>query len=154
VKLLTGLEEVIEMKRVDVAYTVLFDEKREKVLMVKNFGEEGSYFTLPGGAVEEGETLQEAAIREMKEETGLSVEVGGLLSVCEAFFEKKGRHALLFTFQGELISGKINISMPEEIEEVVWMDLIDAKEYIFGAENWTDSLSVQPIAPYILKGTV
>jgi 8-oxo-dGTP diphosphatase len=145
---------VSKLKRVDVAYTVLVDKTGEKVLMVKNRGEDGSYFTLPGGAVEEGETLQEAAIREVKEETGFTVEVGGLLNVCEAFFEKKGRHALLFTFHGEIVSGRINISMPDEIEEVVWMDIIEAKKYIFGAENWTDNVFEEPAVSYIFRGTV
>ena len=39
------------MKRVDVAYVLLFDEVSEKILMVSNTGINGSYFTLPGGAV-------------------------------------------------------------------------------------------------------
>jgi 8-oxo-dGTP diphosphatase len=38
------------MKRVDVAYVLLYDEHGEKVLMVKNKGEKSSYYTLPGGA--------------------------------------------------------------------------------------------------------
>ena len=58
------------MKRVDVAYVLLYDEQENKVLMVKNKGEQSSYYTLPGGAVEPGETLVEGAIREVKEETG------------------------------------------------------------------------------------
>lgn len=45
------------MKKVAVTYVLFYDEFREKVLMVKNIGENGSYFTLPGGAVEAGETL-------------------------------------------------------------------------------------------------
>jgi ADP-ribose pyrophosphatase YjhB (NUDIX family) len=61
------------MKRVDVTYVLLFDDQGENVLMVKNKGENSSYYTLPGGAVEPGETLEEAAIREVKEETGLDV---------------------------------------------------------------------------------
>ncbi|MFC0189379.1 NUDIX hydrolase [Fictibacillus aquaticus] len=142
------------MKRVDVAYTVLVDETSEKVLMVKNRGEDGSYFTLPGGAVEKGETLQEAAIREAREETGLSVEVGGLLNICEAFFEKRGHHAVFFTFVGKVTGGHIHISMPDEIEEVVWMDMTEAKKFIFGGESWTESISSQPAVPYVLKGTV
>ena len=51
------------MKRVDVAYVLLFDEYEENVLLVKNKGPGASYYTLPGGAVELGETLEEAAIR-------------------------------------------------------------------------------------------
>lgn len=45
--------------------------------MVKNKGMKSSYYTLPGGRVERGETLEEAAIRAVKEETGLEVELIG-----------------------------------------------------------------------------
>lgn len=45
------------MKKVAVTYILLYDEFQEKVLMVKNIGENDSYFTLPGGVVEAGETL-------------------------------------------------------------------------------------------------
>ncbi|MBW7459726.1 NUDIX hydrolase, partial [Paenibacillus sepulcri] len=46
------------MKRVHVAYVLLYDEIGENILMVKNKGDKASYYTLPGGAVEQGETLQ------------------------------------------------------------------------------------------------
>jgi len=40
-------------------------------------------WSLPGGKVEDGETLAQALIREMAEETGLAVEVGRLLYLCD-----------------------------------------------------------------------
>ncbi len=43
----------------------------------------GRSWSLPGGKLEDGETLAEALIREMKEETGLDVEPGPLLYVCD-----------------------------------------------------------------------
>lgn len=45
------------MKRVNVIYVLIFDEQGENVLLVKNKGENSSYYTLPGGAVEPGKTL-------------------------------------------------------------------------------------------------
>jgi ADP-ribose pyrophosphatase YjhB (NUDIX family) len=55
-----------------------------------------------------GETLEEAAIREVKEETGLAVEIDGVFSVSEAFFEER-HHAIFFTFREKIIGGEINI---------------------------------------------
>ncbi|KMJ57458.1 DNA mismatch repair protein MutT [Bacillus sp. LL01] len=140
------------MKRVDVAYVLLFDVEKERVLMVKNSGVNGSYYTLPGGAVEPGETIQEAAVREVKEETGLDVEVFGILSVMEAFFEVRGHHAVFFTFTGEIVGGNINISIPEEIEEVTWMDMVEAEKHLRLPEGVKSLL--QRTVPYSFRGSV
>ena len=40
-------------------------------------------WSLPGGKLEDGETLAEALLREMKKEAGLDVELGRLLYVCD-----------------------------------------------------------------------
>lgn len=138
------------MKRVDVAYVYLTDQNEEKVLLVKNQGQNGSYYTLPGGAVERGETLQEAAVREVKEETGLDVSVHGVLSISEKFFEDRNHHAVFFTFAGKVDGGKLEISLPEEIEEVVWMDAEKAKAYTF----LPDSADTRPSVPYLLHGQI
>ncbi|WP_144513905.1 NUDIX hydrolase [Bacillus sp. FJAT-22090] len=139
------------MKRVDVAYVLLFDELEQNVLMVKNKGTESSYYTLPGGAVEKGETLMEASVREVKEETGLDVQVDGIFSIGEAFFKDRGHHAVFFTFIGKIIGGEINISFPEEIEEVTWMDVKQAEDYIHIASGFEGLLQERNTVPYILR---
>jgi 8-oxo-dGTP pyrophosphatase MutT (NUDIX family) len=49
--------------------------RNDKLLVIKrdNFGKQ--YLVLPGGGVEEGETPEEAAIREAKEETSIDIEI-------------------------------------------------------------------------------
>ncbi|TQR19463.1 NUDIX hydrolase [Psychrobacillus vulpis] len=142
------------MKRVDVAYVLLHDEQGKNVLMVKNTGEKSSYYTLPGGAVEYGETLEEAAIREVKEETGLDVQINGLFTVCEAFFGDIGHHAIFFTFYGKIISGEINISLPDEIEEISWMESQKAEEFMHVPSELKGLVNKKVSIPYILRGNV
>lgn len=139
------------MKRVDVTYVLLFDEQGENVLMVKNKGEKSSYYTLPGGAVEQGETLKEAAIREVREETGLEVEIDGIFSISEAFFEERGHHVIFFTFRGKIIGGEISISMPEEIEEIIWMESRIAEDYIHITSDSKGLIKSKSSVPYLLR---
>ena len=139
------------MKRVDVVYVLLFDESGENVLLVKNKGEGPSYYTLPGGAVEKGETLEKAAIREVKEETGLKVQTDGIFTVSEAFFEERGHHAIFFTFIGKIIGGELCISFPDEIEEITWMNAQIAEKYIHISNEFEGLTNSKTTIPYILR---
>lgn len=55
------------------------------VLLVEEVLRERSHWNLPGGKLEYGETIGEGLKREMREETGLDVEVGELLYVTDRF---------------------------------------------------------------------
>ena len=54
-----------------------------RILMLDQDADAGRPWSLPGGKLEDGETLAGALVREMKEETGLDVEPGRLLYVCD-----------------------------------------------------------------------
>ncbi|MCR8645519.1 NUDIX hydrolase [Paenibacillus sp. N1-5-1-14] len=112
------------MKRVNYAHALLLDESSRKVLLVRNGTEVSSYWSFPGGKVEGTETLEQAVVREAREETGLIIKIEGLYSVREVFFRELGHHALLFTFYAKIVDGELRISDPDnEILEVSWFDI-------------------------------
>jgi 8-oxo-dGTP diphosphatase len=68
-------------------------------------------WSIPGGALEIGETLRECAAREAREETGLTVEPGEVLEVFDAIYRQPdGRiqyHYVLIDFACRLIGGEL-----------------------------------------------
>ncbi|WP_314588617.1 NUDIX hydrolase [Paenibacillus terrigena] len=109
------------MKRVDVASVLIYDEQG-RILVVKNGGP-SAYWGLPGGAVEQGETLEQSAIREAKEETGYDIAITGLSSLREMYFTERESHALIITFTAKIIGGSIQVQDPDnDIVDVRWID--------------------------------
>ena len=68
-------------------------------------------WSVPGGALETGETLRQCAVREALEETGLQVEAGEVLEVFDAIYaEPDGRilyHYVLIDFACKLVGGDL-----------------------------------------------
>ena len=86
-------------------------------------------WSIPGGVLEIGEMLREAAVREAREETGLMVEPGEILGVYDRILREGERlqyHYVLIDFLCRRVSGEIRPG--SDADEVRWFrrDEIDA----------------------------
>jgi 8-oxo-dGTP diphosphatase len=84
----------------------------------------GGLYTLPGGGVEPGETLFEALMREVREETALEVEPVGIAGYREAIGRDAGgrveRHYVILPFAARWLAGEPVLN--EELSEAMWLD--------------------------------
>ena len=71
-------------------------------------------WSLPGGTLEAGETLEACVIREVKEETGLKVAVGRLLYVCDRIVDN--HHVVHITFAVNRVGGELQLGVEPEAD--------------------------------------
>jgi len=96
----------------------------DKFLLVQEAEKDRGLWNQPAGWLEKGENIIEGAKREVKEETGLEIEIKGLLGIFSLFRKniperKINVHAIKVIFAAEAIGGKIKFA-PSEIMAARW----------------------------------
>ncbi len=130
-KILSQLKN-IKLKSIRCLYekscgAIIFHKTKQntKILLVKN--NNGRYWSFPKGHVEEGETEQETAVREIKEETGLDVTIiPGFREISEYCPFGRIRKRVVF-FLAQAFTDNVTIQ-EEEIDSYIWVDLQQARK--------------------------
>ncbi|MDR1815628.1 MAG: NUDIX hydrolase [Clostridiales Family XIII bacterium] len=100
---------------------VVLPDESGKILLVRQKHDTGEIWMLPGGAIDEGETSQDAAIREVMEETGIIIHIERLLWHVEEASAERGQRFVNF-FLGRAIGGKPELGEDPELGDAQVLD--------------------------------
>lgn len=116
------------MKNVKVVAAIIcdsFDEKKQIFATARGYGEFKGQWEFPGGKVEDGETPQQALVREIKEELETEIRVGDLIGTIE--YDYPTFHLSMDCFWCEVIEGELKLL---EAESSCWL----AKETLYDVQ--------------------
>ena len=128
-----GLDYVVR----PTAFGLVFHDGRLACVRVDRG--EGSYFDLPGGAVDGDETEEQALIREFVEETGIAVRPVARIAAAAQYF-RKSDGAPVNNTGGFWTAGMLSLDPSAKVEadhELVWLDPLEAlKSLRHDAHAW------------------
>lgn len=103
---------------------------------IKKDGSVKEYYVIPGGGLEEGETLEENVIRELKEEFNVDIEIVKFLST-EEYDDTIANYFLCKIINGtpKLGGEELDRITPENYYEIRYIDLNDIDNYDINAKD-------------------
>lgn len=100
---------------------IAFDERGRVLLIQRGKPPAEGQWSIPGGRVELGETLTAACAREMREETGLEVEVGAVVAVVDRIADDPGDyHFVIIDYLVTVTGGGLRPS--DDARDARWLD--------------------------------
>lgn len=92
---------------------------------------DGSSWTLPKGTPSDAETVEQTALREVTEETGLDVRISAPVGAIEYFFTQSGTriHKTVHYFLMEAVGGSLD-QHDHEFDDVRWVPIDEARRLL------------------------
>lgn len=95
------------------AFAIIRDDQGRVLISRRT---DSGWYNLPGGGVEPHESAAEGLIREVREETGLDVEIGRLVGV----YSKPQKHEIVLAFEARIVGGAMQPS--DEADRHDWIE--------------------------------
>lgn len=144
-----------KMRTEQVELTVLcLIHNEDSYLLQDRVKKDWKGYTLPGGHIEPGESIVDAVVREMKEETGLTIKSPRLCGVKQ--FPIEGGRYIVFLFETDQFEGKVvdsdegkmhwvkiselsNVKLVDDFEELIEVMMSDSLtefQYVVENDEW------------------
>lgn len=127
------------MERIELTNMCLIENKDTNEVVIIHRIKSWPGVAFPGGHVEEGESIVDSVIREVKEETNLDIENVKLCGIRDWYDKKKNFRGVVFMFKTSYFKGTLKSDETEGTVE--WKKLLDIKEEEF-AEGLFDELNI------------
>jgi 8-oxo-dGTP diphosphatase len=132
----------------DIAAAIV--RRRDEMLMVLQAGPgEEPFWSVPGGRIELGELATEGLVREVREETGITViDPGTLAFVLQQDERREGYFATVWVFEVARFGGEIAVDDPDGfVRDAAWLPLEEAIDHL-------ERIAWQPLTVRYLRGEV
>jgi 8-oxo-dGTP diphosphatase len=120
-----------------VGIGIIIPNNQGKILIEKRIGSHAPKYSIPGGHLEPGETFEQAAIREAKEENDLTLKSPAVIAVTNNLetFRSEGLHYISVIVLASTFEGEPKIMEPKKCADLFWCDPKDVPEPHFDASR-------------------
>lgn len=107
-----------------VGIGIIIVNQQGQILIGKRKNSHAPYYSIPGGHMELGETFSQCAIREVEEETGLTIYKPQVIAVTNnlATYSESGKHYISVALLATEFSGELTLKEPDKCEGWLWVD--------------------------------
>lgn len=135
-----------------VGVGVIIQNAKKEILIGKRIGSHAPYFSIPGGHLENGETFEEAAIKEVFEETGLTIINPIVFGVTNNLrtYRQENKHYISVNLFASNFTGTLTLKEPEKCEGWNWYHPAELPQPHFDASEFAIELFLKK--QFYLKG--
>ena len=112
-------------QRPNFRVSVIIVNEKEEILLVQHRKSNRYYWVLPGGRIEYGESFQDCAVRELKEETNLDIKFGKVVFLSEAIAPDRSRHIINIYATGEVLGGELKVGDEPMLADVAYKPILE-----------------------------
>lgn len=112
------------MQRPKVGVGIILQNEHGQILVGKRKGSHSPFYSIPGGHLEMGERFEEAAIKEIKEETGMDLIDPQVFCISNNLetYEREGLHFVSVNVFSKKFIGEPKVMEPDKCEGWQWVD--------------------------------